>query len=153
MTEALNVRKATVACPFCATLNRVDLGRLDQHPRCGACGRPILLDSPVAASADMLETVLREADVPVIVDFYADWCGPCRVLAPTLDEFARERAGDVLVVKLDTDLSAAAAERYEVRGIPTVVLFWRGRQIARRVGVVPRRQLDELVDSVAKAAR
>jgi thioredoxin 2 len=152
MTEALTTRKATIACPFCATLNRVDLGRLDQRPKCGSCGRPIRLDRPVAASDATLEQVLRGTDVPVLVDFYADWCGPCRILAPTLDDFARERAGDVLVVKLDSDRDASTVQRHGVRGLPTLVLFWRGQEVARRVGVVPRRQLDDLLDAVGRSA-
>lgn len=143
--------EALIECPFCATLNRVDLGRLDDRPKCGACSRPMLLDRPQVASDDTLEQILRGTDVPVVVDFYADWCGPCRVMAPILDDVARDRAGQVLFVKLDTDQNPAMAERYAIRGIPTLVLFSQAREAARRVGVVSRRELEELLDSVTVA--
>jgi thioredoxin 2 len=145
MAEAVLERKATVECPFCATLNRVDLGRLEDRPRCGACGRPILLDRPLAASDDTLEQILRETDVPVLVDFYADWCGPCRVMAPRLDDVARQRTGQALIVKLDTDRNPVAAERYGIRGIPTLIVFSEGQEVARQVGIVSPAQLDEVL--------
>ena len=145
MTDMLVLRSATVECPFCATLNRVDLGRLGQHPRCGACERPLRLDRPQVASDDTLEQILRETDVPVMVDFYADWCGPCQVMAPRLDDLARDRAGDVLVVKVNTDRHGAVAERYQVRALPTLILFSRAREVSRQVGLASPQQLDDLV--------
>jgi thioredoxin 2 len=151
MAETVLERKATVECPFCATLNRVDLGRALDRPKCGACGRPILLDRPQAASDDTLEQILRETEVPVVVDFYADWCPPCRVMAPRLDEVARDRAGQVLVVKLDTDHNPVMAERYGIRGIPTLIGFSVARETGRLVGIVARQQLDELIDSATGA--
>lgn len=149
MTETVMARKATVECPFCATLNRVDLGRLEDRPKCGACNRPLLLDRPQAASDDTLEQILRETEVPVLADFYADWCAPCRVMAPRLDDLARERLGQALILKVDTDHSPAAAQRYGVRGIPTLIAFSRGGEAARLVGIVSPRQLEDLL---AKAA-
>src|SRR2546427_410742 len=86
-------RTATVACPFCETLNRVDLSRLEQRPKCGKCGRPILLDRPIAVSDANFAQVTTDTTVPVVVDFYADWCGPCQIMAPLLDDVARRRAG------------------------------------------------------------
>jgi len=71
-------RHATVACPFCETLNRVDLSRIGQHPKCGKCGKPILLDRPIAVSDATFERVTTDTTVPVLVDFYADWCWPCK---------------------------------------------------------------------------
>ena len=145
MTDALVARRVTAECPFCGTLNRVDLGRLEQRPKCGACERPLHLDRPQVASDDTLEQILRETEAPVIVDFYADWCGPCRVMAPRLDDLARNRAGAVLVVKVNTDHHAAAAERYQVRGIPTLIVFARAQEVARHVGLASVQQLDDLV--------
>ena len=141
-----DTRTATVACPFCSTLNRVDLARLDKGPKCGNCGRPILLDRPIAVSDASFDRVTSETTVPVVVDFYADWCGPCKVMAPVLDDLARERMGRVLVTKLNTDMNPAATARFGIRGIPTLIIFRDGREFLRQTGAVPRKMLHELVD-------
>src|SRR6266545_4128838 len=105
--------KATVACPFCDTLNRVDLSRIDQHPK---CGKPILLDRPIAVSDASFEQVTTDTTVPVIVDFYADWCGPCKIMAPLLDDVAHRRTAQLLVLKLDTDRNPVTGQRFGIRG-------------------------------------
>jgi thioredoxin len=96
------------------------------------------------AGADF-DRLVRDAEVPVLVDFYADWCGPCKVIAPVLDEVARERQGRLLVVKLDTDRNPDTTGRFEVRGIPTLILFRGGREQARRTGAVSRAEIESLV--------
>ena len=136
---------ATVPCPFCATLNRVDLSRVDERPKCGQCGRPILLDRPVAVSDATFDGVIANATVPVVVDFYADWCGPCKMMAPMLDQIASDRRGSLLVAKLDTDRNQATTMRFGVRGIPTLIVFSGGKEVAREVGAVPRQRLDALL--------
>ncbi len=113
------VKQATVVCPFCETLNRVDLARLADRPKCGSCGRPILLDRPLAVSDATLDAVLAGTQVPVIVDCYADWCGPCKVMAPVLDDLARDRQGTVAVAELDPDRHPKADPRMRRRAIPT----------------------------------
>ena len=140
-------RQATVACPFCETLNRIDLSRIGQRPKCGKCGKPILLDRPIAVSDATFERVTTDTTVPVLVDFYADWCGPCKVMAPLLDDVARRRAGEVLIAKLDTDRNPATGLRFGIRGIPTMILFRAGKEIARRVGAVPPPDLEALVNT------
>src|SRR5256885_195587 len=130
LTEAQQSRIATVACRFCATLSRVDLARLADRPRCGECKRPILLDGPIAVSDANLERVLAGTDVPVVMDGYADWCGPCKIMAPVLDDFARDRSGEVLVTKLDTDRNPVTTQRLGIRAIPTLIVFRSGRATA-----------------------
>lgn len=137
--------KATVSCAWCRALNRVDLARVQDRPKCGECGKPILLDRPLAAGDQDLERVVRDAEVPVLVDFYADWCGPCKVMAPVLDQLAGDQAGRVLVLKLDTDRNPTMAVRYAIRGIPTLIAFRHGREVAREVGAVPRARIDALL--------
>lgn len=151
-TEASRTeRKATVACQFCSTLNRVDLARVDHHPKCGQCGRPILLDRPLSVSDASFQPVIAGTDVPVVVDFYADWCGPCKMMAPILDELAQDRKGELLVVKLDTDQNPGTTTRFTVRGIPTLIVFTGGREASRETGAVPRSRLDALLsDAIAK---
>ena len=143
-------RHATVACPFCATLNRVDLARLANRPRCGACKRPILLDRPIAVTDATIERVLGGTEVPVVMDGYADWCGPCKIMAPILDDFARDRAGEVLVTKLDTDRNPETTRRFGIRAIPTLIVFRGGRETGRQAGVLSREQLAALVSQAAR---
>jgi thioredoxin 2 len=127
--------RGVVACAFCSTLNRIDLTKLSNGPKCANCQRPILLDRPIVATATSFDKMVNGTTVPVLVDFYADWCGPCHMMAPTLDDFARRQMGNVLVLKLDTDAHPTIAGRYGIRGIPTVIAFDRGQERDRHVGV------------------
>ncbi len=148
---ATQTRKATVRCPFCGKLNRVDMARARDRPKCGECSKPILLDRPITVTDQDLDRVVQDAEVPVLVDFYADWCGPCKTMAPLLDELARNRIGEVLVTKLDTDRNPGMAARFGIRGIPTLIAFRGGREVAREVGAVPRPRLEALVSAAAAA--
>ncbi|MDQ2670836.1 MAG: thioredoxin [Gemmatimonadota bacterium] len=138
-------RPATVKCPFCGTLNRVDLARVSDLPKCGECKRPIRLDRPIAVDTASFDKVIQGTSVPVLVDFYADWCGPCRIMAPMLDELAHERTGEVLVLKLDTDANPALTQRFGIRGIPTLIAFRGGKESGREVGVVELGRMRALV--------
>ncbi len=144
-------RHATVGCPFCGRLNRVALERLEEGPKCGECGRPLALDRPVQVSDATFERVIAESGVPVVVDFWADWCMPCRYMAPVLDQLARDWKGEVLVAKLDVDANPATAQRYMIRGIPTLVVFRGGVEVGREVGVVPRARVEALLEAGQRA--
>ena len=137
-------RPAIVTCLFCQTANRVDLARLSAGPKCGSCGRPIRLDRPLPVTDADFDKVVNASSVPVLVDFHADWCGPCKMMAPVLDEFARQQAGQVLVLKLDTDASPRTPSRLGIRGIPTLIVFEHGRESRRHVGVAQMPELEKL---------
>jgi thioredoxin 2 len=138
--------KATLPCSFCGQLNRLDLERLASGPKCAQCGRPFLLDRPVKLGDADFDKVISDGDVPVLVDFYADWCGPCKVMAPILDDLARSRQGRVIVGKLDTDRNPEVSARFGIRGIPTLIVFQKGREVARQTGAAPRATIEALVD-------
>jgi thioredoxin 2 len=141
-------RNATVACPFCGTLNRVDLSKLDHKPKCGKCEKPILLDRPIPVSDATFERVTTDTTVRVVVDFYADWCPPCKIMAPLLDDVARRRAGQMLLAKLDTDRNPVTGPRFGIRGIPTLIAFRNGKEVARRVGAIPPAELEAFLNAI-----
>jgi thioredoxin 2 len=138
-------RPVVVRCVFCNTPNRVDLARLAAGPKCGDCGRPIRLDRPLKIGEDGFDQTIGSAGAPVLVDCYADWCGPCRMMAPALDDFARQYAGEVLVLKLDTDASPHLSTRLGIRGIPTLIAYEHGKERGRHVGVADLPTLEKLV--------
>ena len=142
--RSTNSQPAVLRCQFCATANRVDLTRLSAGPKCANCHRPIRLDRPHKVSETDYDATLGSTGVPVLVDFYADWCGPCRMMAPALDELAARHAGELLVLKLDTDASPAVASRYGTRGIPTLIVFQRGQERGRHVGAADLGTLERL---------
>ncbi len=155
MTESTQTdaaaRHLTVRCQFCETWNRIDAARAPDRPKCGKCGKPILLDRPIALNDDTFGRTIAESDVPVLVDFYADWCGPCKTMAPFIDEIARERQGAVLVAKLDTDRSSQTAGTFNIRGIPTTIVFRGGKEAARYTGAMKKLGLEDLIERAESA--
>lgn len=147
MSESSVRNPVVLRCGFCAALNRVDLARAVERPKCGDCSKPILLDRPMKVAQDDFERTVLEADAPVLVDFYADWCAPCKMVAPLLDEIAYRHVGRILVVKVDTDAAPEVALKYEIRSIPTLLLFRDGEEVERSLGFEPERVRD-LVDRV-----
>ena len=143
MPEAAE-RHAVVRCVFCQTPNRGDLAKLALGPKCASCKRPILLDRPLKVTGPAFDQTLNGTTVPVVVDFHADWCGPCHMMAPTIDDFARRHAGEALVLKLDTDADQAIAGRFGIRGIPTVIVFDHGQERGRHIGVADLAKLELL---------
>ena len=145
MADATHMsRPVMVKCVFCATVNRVDLARLSEGPKCGNCGRPIRLDRPLEVTDADFEKIINGSSVTVLVDFHADWCGPCKMMAPALDDFARLHAGEALVLKLDTDANPATPSHLGIRGIPTLIVFQDGHESRRHVGASQLPELEKL---------
>ncbi len=144
-TTTKDTQHVTIRCQFCDTWNRVDAARAVDRPKCGKCAKPMLLDRPYVLTDDTFDKTIAESDVPVLVDFYADWCGPCKMMAPFVDELAREWTGRALVAKLDTDRSPRVAGSFNIRGIPTTIVFTHGKETARQTGAVPKAGLEALL--------
>jgi thioredoxin len=105
----------------------------------------MLLDRPIHLDDETFARTVNESDVPILVDFYADWCGPCKMMAPFVDELAHETQGRALVAKLDTDRAQRTASGFNIRGIPTVIVFKGGKEIARQTGAAPKATLVQLL--------
>lgn len=135
----------TLRCQFCDTWNRVDAARARERPKCGKCARFLLIDRPWILHDDSFQRTIDESEVPILVDFYADWCGPCKAMAPSVDALAAKYSGSALVAKLNTDLAQQVSERFQIRGIPTVIVFRKGAEVARQTGAVPLGMLEELL--------
>ncbi len=130
-------KKITVRCPFCLTLNGVDLNKSGERPVCGDCAKPLLLDRPVKVAGEDFDRTVLGSEAPVLVDFYADWCAPCKYVAPLMDELAATHEGALLVVKVDTDQAPELSERFGIRSIPTLILFKAGEEVGRSAGFEP----------------
>ena len=141
-----------VACPNCRAKNRVNFdGALKQQPVCGKCKTllPAPSSEPVIVTDANFSDVVERSHLPVLLDMWAAWCGPCRLIAPTVETLARELAGKIVVGKLDVDANQRTADRFGVQSIPTLLIFKGGREVDRIVGMQPReailRRLDQYV--------
>jgi thioredoxin 2 len=139
-----------VQCPYCGRTNRIPAAA-SGHPRCGNCKRdlPWIVD----AGDDDFGVVAEQSPVPALIDFWAAWCGPCRMVSPVLDKLARERAGRIKLVKVDVDRAPRLSSRFDVQAIPTLMIIVGGKVVARQAGAAPAQALRSWLDGALAGNR
>ena len=137
-----------IACAHCGSTNRVPEDRLADDPVCGRCGQGLLTGQPVELTDANFDSVTGRTELPVVIDFWATWCGPCRMMAPQFAQAAQELKGRVLFAKVDTDANPQVAARFAIRSIPTMALLQGGREVQRTAGAL---QAAQIVGWIAQA--
>ena len=137
----MNTDALHIACAHCGATNRVPAARLAEDPTCGRCGQALLAGEPVELTDANFEAVVGKTDLPVVVDFWAPWCGPCRMMAPAFEQAAAQLKGRALLVKVNSDDNPLTSSRFGIRSIPTLVKLDHGRELSRRSGALPAGQI------------
>ncbi|MGC3872502.1 thioredoxin TrxC [Halomonas sp. GXIMD04776] len=132
-----------LACPHCLSINRVQTSRLGEGARCGKCKQALFTGEPIELNDTNFDAMVNRSDLPIVVDFWAGWCGPCKMMAPIFAQVTRELEPRLRFAKLDTEAEQGIAGRFGIRSIPTLVVFRRGQEVARQAGVMQASQLTQ----------
>jgi thioredoxin 2 len=141
-----DLENVQAACASCGTTNRIPRRRLTDDPKCGKCGHKVFPRAPVAVSDARYKAEIDDCPLPVLIDFWAPWCGPCRAVGPVLEEIAAERAGRLKIAKINVDENPSSAARFGVRSIPTMVLLRGPLHLDQLSGALPKEELDRWLE-------
>lgn len=136
-----------IVCPHCAATNRIPAARLADGPKCGKCKKPLFNAAPVELTDQTFQKHISKSDIPVVVDFWASWCGPCQMMAPEFKKAAAQLEPRVRFAKLDTENNQRTAAQFGIRSIPTMILYKKGKQIAQQAGAMNAAQIVQWVQA------
>lgn len=130
-----------LACPHCLAMNRIPTARLGDGPKCGQCKQPMFTKAPLEVTGQSFNSLVVKGDLPVVVDFWASWCGPCKMMAPVFEQLAQEMEPGLRFAKVDTEENQQLAAQYAIRSLPTLAVFKGGKEITRQAGAMQAGQL------------
>jgi len=141
--------KKHIVCPNCGAVNRIPSSRLSDHPKCGKCKKPLFTGHPVVLNDQNFAKFIAKSDIPVVVDFWAEWCGPCKMMAPAFAEASSQLEPNIVLAKLNTEQAQQTAAQFGIRSIPSIIMFKDGKEVLRQAGALNKQQIVQWATSHA----
>ncbi len=141
--------KKHIVCPHCSAVNRIPASRLADKPICGKCKQPLFTGHPIELTDQNFAKFIAKSDVPVVVDFWAEWCGPCKMMAPAFAEASVQLEPNIILAKLNTEVAQQTAAQFGIRSIPNIIIFKNGKEVLRQAGALNTQQIVQWAQSNA----